>query len=500
MTTAVGGRDCRFAASLIDFPTSGAQVSNIVTVTADAYRRSGVAAVQFFVDGVAASIEDTSDPYALAWDTRTVSNGAHTLSAALATDVAAAYDVLRAGDGQRGKCQPFPERNPCDRVQSADRYQVPARRPHAGGELAGTDTYCRRPIPDRIPRPSCNSPTSASDGVQQGIYDIALDPNFATNHYYYIFYTLGSPNRRSPFAVHRERDLTGTVAGSELVICTRTRRCECRPPRRRNQVRQRRKDLLHDRRAFRRRRRAGSHQAAGQDLALSTWTALYRRTTRSTMAQGPTTTPYGRSVCATRTAPTTMHPPAGSSSATSAATIDSTAIEEVDHRSTGRKLRLAERRGAQRQSRLYGAGLLLYPHNGTSRRGDHGRICLSRNPIPGSYQGSFFFADYTQNWIKRLTFDANGNVTGVFNFEPLDGTRRRTLRRYRILDRGSRRRPLLRRPWLFRSERRTSTFGVSKIHRISFVDANLPPVVSASAQPRPRANPAHRQLLQRRFV
>ena len=42
--------------------------------------------------------------------------------------------------------------------------------------------------------------------------------------------------------------------------------------------------------------------------------------------------------------------------------------------------------------------------------------------FPSSYQGSYFFADYAQNWIKRLTFDANGNVTGVFNFEPADGS------------------------------------------------------------------------------
>ena len=42
--------------------------------------------------------------------------------------------------------------------------------------------------------------------------------------------------------------------------------------------------------------------------------------------------------------------------------------------------------------------------------------------FPSSYQGSYFFADYTQNWIRRLTFDASGNVTGVFNFEPADGS------------------------------------------------------------------------------
>jgi len=43
--------------------------------------------------------------------------------------------------------------------------------------------------------------------------------------------------------------------------------------------------------------------------------------------------------------------------------------------------------------------------------------------FPSEYQGDYFFADYAANWIKRLTFDAAGNVTGVHNFEPPDGHR-----------------------------------------------------------------------------
>src|SRR4029453_19307206 len=42
--------------------------------------------------------------------------------------------------------------------------------------------------------------------------------------------------------------------------------------------------------------------------------------------------------------------------------------------------------------------------------------------FPSSYRGSFFFADYAQNWIKRLTFDTSGTVNGVYNVEPIDGT------------------------------------------------------------------------------
>ena len=54
--------------------------------------------------------------------------------------------------------------------------------------------------------------------------------------------------------------------------------------------------------------------------------------------------------------------------------------------------------------------------------------------FPSSYQGSYFFADYAQNWIKRLTFDANGNVNGVFNFEPANGAADGPIRRHRVSD------------------------------------------------------------------
>ena len=53
MTTAVGGTVAGSPQVLIDFPASGAQVSGIVNVTADATDDTGVAGVQFYVDGVA---------------------------------------------------------------------------------------------------------------------------------------------------------------------------------------------------------------------------------------------------------------------------------------------------------------------------------------------------------------------------------------------------------------------------------------------------------------
>ena len=61
------------------------------------------------------------------------------------------------------------------------------------------------------------------------------------------------------------------------------------------------------------------------------------------------------------------------------------------------------------------------PHNGRDASVTGGFV-YHGTQFPAAYQGSYFFADYTQNWIRRLTFDASGNVTGVFNFEPADGS------------------------------------------------------------------------------
>jgi hypothetical protein len=65
----------------IDSPPSGAPVSGTITVTASASDDVAVAGVQFLVDGEAVGAEATTAPYSVAWDTTTVSDGEHTLTA-----------------------------------------------------------------------------------------------------------------------------------------------------------------------------------------------------------------------------------------------------------------------------------------------------------------------------------------------------------------------------------------------------------------------------------
>jgi hypothetical protein len=62
-------------------PSPGATVSGTVSVSANASDNTGVAGVQFVLDGANLAVEERSAPYEISWDTTTAPNGTHTLSA-----------------------------------------------------------------------------------------------------------------------------------------------------------------------------------------------------------------------------------------------------------------------------------------------------------------------------------------------------------------------------------------------------------------------------------
>jgi hypothetical protein len=68
-------------------PANGASVSGTITVSATASDNVGVAGVQFQLDGVNLGVQDTASPYSTSWNSTTVANGSHTLSA-IARDAA----------------------------------------------------------------------------------------------------------------------------------------------------------------------------------------------------------------------------------------------------------------------------------------------------------------------------------------------------------------------------------------------------------------------------
>jgi Glucose / Sorbosone dehydrogenase/PKD domain len=123
--------------------------------------------------------------------------------------------------------------------------------------------------------------------------------------------------------------------------------------------------------------------------------------------------------------------------------------------------------------------LYSYPHNGRDASITGGFV-YHGTQFPAGYQGSYFFADYTQNWIKRLTLDSNGNVTGVFNFEPANGAADGPYGDIVHLAEGPD--GALYYVDLGYSDI-SGTFGVSKIRRIRYVQTNQAPVAVATANP-----------------
>ncbi len=65
----------------ITAPAAGATVSGSIAVSAGATDNIGVAGVQFKLDGANLGAEDTVAPYSVTWDTTTIANGTHSLTA-----------------------------------------------------------------------------------------------------------------------------------------------------------------------------------------------------------------------------------------------------------------------------------------------------------------------------------------------------------------------------------------------------------------------------------
>jgi hypothetical protein len=81
VTVSNGGGDSQAPTVSLTAPANGASVSGSITVTASASDNVGVVGVQFRVDGVNFGTEDTSASYSRTWNSATVGNGTHSLTA-----------------------------------------------------------------------------------------------------------------------------------------------------------------------------------------------------------------------------------------------------------------------------------------------------------------------------------------------------------------------------------------------------------------------------------
>jgi glucose/arabinose dehydrogenase len=478
MSTALGGgspSDPNPPTVAITAPANNAQVSDIVNVTADASDDVGVSGVQFLVDGVATGAEDTVAPYGVSWDTRTVTNGAHTLTA-----------TARDAAGNTATTAPVTvnvaNTNFFQNEVLATGFDLPTNiefLPDARMlvvELAGTIKVLPPPYLQPEPTPFLQLSNVGSAGVQQGIYDIVLDPAFATNHFYYVFYTLGSPNRDRVSRFTANATNTGTLAGSEFVLYQDPQDASA-------EHHGGALNFGNDGKFY---FTTGEHFNGADAQSLNNPRGKVHRINKDGTV--PTDDPFydgagphWDSIWAyglRNPFRAYYDAPTGRLFIGDVGGNDySTAKEEVNLGTAGANYGWPNSEGpcsGQCTSPIYS-----YPHNGRDASITGGFV-YHGNQFPAAYQGSYFFADYTQNWIRRLALDANGNVTGVFNFEPADGSVDGPYGDIVYLTEGPD-------GALYYVDLGYSdiggTFGVSKIRRIHFTQSNQAPVAVASANP-----------------
>lgn len=459
----------------ITSPLPDSQVHDIVNITADATDDLGVLGVQFFVDGVNAGVEDNDPPYGVSWDSRTATNGAHTLTARVRDTSGNATisgpvavnvtntnffqnEILATGFALPTNIEFLPD----------GRMLVV--------ELQGIIKILPPPYTQPDPIPFLQLTNIGSSGVQQGIYDIVLDPNFNTNHFYYIFYTAGSPNHDRLSRFTANASINGTVAGSELVLYED-------PELPNAEHHGGAVNFGNDGKLY---FTTGEHFNAGDAQLLSSPRGKIHRINKDGTI--PTDNPFydgagpnWDSVWAyglRNPFRAYFDAPSNRLFVGDVGGNDySVAKEEVNVGVAGANYGWPNSEGpcnAPCTSPVY-----YYPHNGRDASVTGGFV-YHGSQFPATYQGSYFFADYTQNWIRRLTFDANGNVNGIFNFEPLDGSLDGPYGDIVYLTEGPD-------GALYYVDLGYSdiggSFGISKIRRIRYIETNQAPVAIASAIP-----------------
>ncbi len=399
----------------ITSPTAGATVSHVVQIAATANANAGVTGVEFFADGVSLGI-DTTAPYTMGWNSTTAANATHTLTA-----------VARDGAGNQATSAPvsvtsmnpaFVNETVVPGITSATTMVFLPDGRMLVGELVNKIWVVQPGANQQDPTPFLSLDYSFQFG-EQGLMDIALDPNFATNGFYYVFYTKGFSGQHNRDTLSRfTASGNSTVAGSEL------------------QLYQDNTDANSE--------HHGGAIAFGNDGKIYFTTGEHF----SPQFSQDLTSPRGKvlRINPDGTIPTDnpFYDGAGPNYDAIWAyglrnpyrmSIDSvtgkmyigdvggndpnTAWEEVNVGARGANYGWPLGEG---NSGVPGttAPIYTYPHNGRDSSITGGFVYRG-SQFPSEYVGSYFFADYTQKKIQRLTFDGSGNVTGVVNFWPANG-------------------------------------------------------------------------------
>src|SRR5262245_5308789 len=459
-------------------PTGASTTTHVALFSATASDDVGVLSVEFRVDGNSIGT-DTTPLYAVGWNTTTFSNGNHTLVAVArdlsgnqTTSSTAVVSVVNPG---------FVNEVVVPDITAATTIAFLPDGRMLVGEL--TETIWVVQPGSSTPTPFLQLDASQLFG-EQGLMDVLPDPNFATNQFYYVFYTRGFPSSNNRNRVSRfTASGNGTVAGSEVVLWQDDVNAEAE-------------------------HHAGS-LAFGTDGKLyftygdqfiasnSQLLTNYRGKVLRINPDGsvPTDNPFFDGGGPNKDqiwAYGLRNPFRMSIDATSGRMFigdvggndASTAVEEINLGARGANYGWPLCEGNCAVSGVT-SPIFSYPHLGRDAS-ITGGIVYRGTQFPSEYVGSYFFGDYVQNTIKRLVFDGSGNLAAALNFWPADGSTDG---------------PLVGDPVKFAQGPDGSLYYVdigfndqhvpnpATIRRIRYAVSNAPPVAAASATPTSGAAP-----------
>jgi len=265
------------------------------------------------------------------------------------------------------------------------------------------------------PTPLLSLTNIGSLNGQQGLLDVVFDPNFETNHYYYVFYTLGTPNRDRASRFTATADHSSTVPGSEVVIFQDD--VDANAEHHGGAL-----NFGSDGKLY---ITTGDHfsPSGSQSLTSYHWKVL-RYNTDGTI---PTDNPFYDGAGPNYDAIWAMglrNPFRAQVDPVSGrifiGDVGQDTWEEINVVARGANFGWPVCEGVC-NTPPYVDPIYAYNHNGRDASITGGFV-YHGSQFPAAYQGNYFFADYTQNWIRRMTFDANGNPASVLNFIPPDGS------------------------------------------------------------------------------
>lgn len=469
----------------ISSPQSNSTVQDFVTISANASDNVGVAGVQFKLDGVNLDSEDTVSPYSINWNTRQTANGNHAITAVardFAGNTATSLPVIVSVNNTAGGSGFQNEIIVTDLFFPTTLEFLPDGS-MVVGELTGA---IKRVLPGQSQAeatPFMTITNIGNAGGLQGLMDIELDPNFATNRYFYVFYTLGSPNVDRVSRFTASTDFSSASLSSEFVIY---------------------QDTLS----------AGTdhHGGAlvfGNDGKLYITTGEHFNTSYSqnlSSSRGkvlrynsdgtvPTDNPFYDGAGSNYDAiwaygfrnpfRMTVDKPTGRIFVADVGGNNySTAREEVNLLSRGANYSWPNCEGIcgviDPGDPIYSYSHFVSGSSGPTRDASiTGGIVYRGNQFPSEYVGNYFFGDYTQNWIRRLVFDSNNNLIGMQPFEPADGSTDGPYGAVVHLIEGPE-------GALYYTDigwENESVFTGGKIRRIRYNSGNLAPIVSATGTP-----------------